>query len=133
MNEKNNPKLTGISKVLRKNMTKEEKHLWYDFLKLLPQTINRQKVIGPYVVDFYCAGAKLVIELDGSQHYNEEGKKKDCERDVYLSGLGIAVARYTNLDIHDKFEAVCADILRRINTSSDSLREPPSPQGEGFQ
>ena len=63
MNQTNNQKLTRISKVLRRNMTKEEKHLWYDFLKDLPQTVNRQKVIGKYVVDFYCAGAKLVIEL----------------------------------------------------------------------
>jgi len=113
-------------------MTKEEKHLWYDFLKLLPQTVNRQKVIGQYVVDFYCAGAKLVIELDGSQHCKEDGKAKDSERDAYLSGLGITVVRYTNLDIHERFDAVCADILHRINTSSDSQREPPSPQGEGF-
>ena len=133
MNETSNPKLTGISKVLRRNMTKEEKHLWYDFLKLLPQTVNRQKVIGPYVVDFYCASAKIVIELDGSQHYKEDGKKQDHERDSYLIGLGITVVRYTNLDIHERFDAVCADIVRRINTSSDSLREPPSPQGEGFE
>ena len=113
-------------------MTKEEKHLWYAFLKPLPQTVNRQKVIGRYVVDFYCASAKLVIEIDGSQHFNEEGKEKDRERDAYLSNLGITVVRYTNLDIHERFAAVCADILRRLNTSSDSLREPPSPQGEGM-
>ena len=133
MNEKSNPKLTGISKMLRRNMTKEEKHLWYDFLKQLPQTINRQKVIGPYVVDFYCACARLVIELDGSQHYEENERLKDQERDVYLRELGITVVRYTNLDIHKKFDAVCADIVRRINTSSGSLREPPSPQGEGLK
>jgi very-short-patch-repair endonuclease len=127
MNERSNPKLTGISKMLRRNMTKEEKHLWYDFLKQLPQTINRQKVIGPYVVDFYCACARLVIELDGSQHYEENERLKDQERDAYLRELGITVVRYTNLDIHKKFDAVCADIVRRINTSSGSLREPPSP------
>ena len=62
----------------------------------------------------------------------EEGKEKDRERDAYLSNLGITVVRYTNLDIHERFAAVCADILRRLNTSSDSLREPPSPQGEGM-
>ena len=133
MNERSNPKLTGISKMLRRNMTKEEKHLWYDFLKQLPQTINRQKVIGPYVVDFYCACARLVIELDGSQHYEENERLKDQERDTYLRELGITVVRYTNLDIHKKFGAVCADIVRRINTSSGSLREPPSPQGEGLK
>jgi very-short-patch-repair endonuclease len=133
MNERSNPKLTGISKMLRRNMTKEEKHLWYDFLKQLPQTINRQKVIGPYVVDFYCACARLVIELDGSQHYEENERLKDQERDAYLRELEITVVRYTNLDIHKKFDAVCADIVRRINTSSGSLREPPSPQGEGLK
>ena len=132
MNEKHNSKLTGISQVLRKNMTKEERHLWYDFLKLLPHTFHRQKVIGPYVVDFYCASAKLVIELDGSQHYKESGRLSDQERDAYLREMGITVVRYTNLDIHQRFDAVCKDILCHINTSSDSLREPPSPQGEGF-
>ena len=67
MNQTNNPKLTPFARKLRREMTKEERHLWYDFLKPLPVTVNRQKVIGPYIVDFYCAGAKLVIELDGSQ------------------------------------------------------------------
>ena len=76
MNELANSKLTNISKVLRKNMTKEERHLWYDFLKKQKITFNRQKVIGDFIVDFYCASAKLVIELDGSQHYEEMGLKK---------------------------------------------------------
>ena len=69
MNKTNNSTLTGNAKTLRKNMTKEERHLWYDFLKTLPITANRQKVLGNYIVDFYIAAAKLVIELDGSQHY----------------------------------------------------------------
>ena len=120
MNEKHNPKLTGISKTLRKNMTKEERRLWYDFLKNLPQTVNRQKVIGEYVVDFYCASAKIVIELDGSQHYEEKGLESDCKRDAYLKELGITVLRYSNLDIHKNFEGVCEDILKHINTSSVS-------------
>ena len=64
MNKTCNSKLTPNAKILRKNMTKEERHLWYDFLKLLPITVNRQKVVGNYIVDFYCAEAKLVIELD---------------------------------------------------------------------
>lgn len=72
--KKYNRQLTANSKVLRKNMTKEERHLWYDFLKLLPYTINRQKVIANYIVDFYCAHNKLIIEIDGLQHY--EGKIK---------------------------------------------------------
>ena len=85
------------------------------------------------MVDFYCACARLVIELDGSQHYEENERLKDQERDAYLRELGITVVRYTNLDIHKKFDAVCADIVRRINTSSGSLCEPPSPQGEGLK
>ena len=101
-------------------MTREEKHLWYDFLKHLPQTVNRQKVIGNYVVDFYCATAKIAIELDGSQHYEEKGIKKDQERDQYLNELGITVLRYTNIDIHNNFDGVCFDILKHINTSSVS-------------
>ena len=118
VNKKYNSKLTVISKSLRRNMTREEKHLWYDFLKLLPQTVNRQKVIGNYIVDFYCAAAKLVIELDGSQHYTEKGKQNDRERDAYLESLGITVLRYTNLTIHKNFEGVCADILHHIEKSS---------------
>ena len=115
MNRTHNTKLTGISKVLRKNMTKEEKHLWYDFLKDIPQTVNRQKVIGKYVFDFYCAGAKLVIELDGLQHYQGKVKVKDEERDKYLNDLGITVLRFSNLDIRENFDAVCLDILERIH------------------
>lgn len=110
-----NKKLTGLSRVLRQNMTKEEKHLWYDFLKKLPQIVRRQKVIGNYIVDFYCAEAKLVIELDGTQHRTKEGMQDDFLRDSYLNDLGIAVVRYSNLDIRENFEGVCADIKRRID------------------
>ena len=116
MNQTNNPNLTQIAKALRKSMTKEERHLWYDFLKDLPDTVNRQKVIGNYVVDFYCASAKIVIELDGSQHYSIEGREKDQEREAYLNGLGISVLRYSNLDIHRNFEGVCIDILHHIHS-----------------
>ena len=95
-------------------MTKEEKHLWYDFLKKLPVTVNRQKVIGKYIVDFYCAEAGLVIELDGSQHYEDDKKFSDIERDKYLNELGLTVLRYSNLEINQKFESVCADIENYI-------------------
>lgn len=120
MNKKYNKELTGLSKNLRNNMTKEERHLWYDFLKALPVTVNRQKVIGKYIVDFYCASAKIVIEIDGSQHFSDYGSRKDKERDLYLKEQGIKVLRYTNLDISKNFDAVCADILHYINTSSGS-------------
>ena len=93
---------------------KEEKHLWYDFLKKLPLTFNRQKVIGKYIVDFYCSSAKIIIELDGSQHYDDENKQKDISRDEYLKNLGIKVLRYSNLDIHNNFDAVCRDILNHL-------------------
>ena len=99
-------------------MTKEERHLWYDFLKKLPNTFNRQKVIGSYVVDFYCASAKIVIELDGSQHYTNEAQEKDNERDNYLNSLGIKVLRYSNYEFNKNFSGVCSDILSHINTSS---------------
>ena len=114
MNKTKNEKLTPNSQTLRKNMTKEERHLWYDFLKDLPVTINRQKVIGEYIVDFYCATAKLVIELDGSQHYEQSGKEQDKIRDEYLTSLGIKVLRYSNFDINKNFEGVCSDILQNI-------------------
>jgi len=118
MNNTRNSKLTGNAKTLRKNMTKEERNLWYDFLKTLPITINRQKVIGNYIVDFYIASVKIVIELDGSQHYEEKGVENDVKRDEYLNSLGIKVLRYSNLDVNQRFESVCEDILKEINTSS---------------
>ena len=116
-------KLRDNSRELRKNMTKEERHLWYDFLRLLPVTVNRQKVIGSYIVDFYCASEKLVIELDGSQHYEEAGKKADIVRDEYLEKQGLRVLRYSNTDVNKNFEAVCEDILRHMHSLP--------PPGEG--
>ena len=110
-----NPKLTGNAKALRKNMTKEERHLWYDFLKTLPVTVNRQKVIGKYIVDFYCASAKLVIELDGSQHFEEHGVTTDTERDTYLRSLGLTVLRYSNREVNQRFSGVCEDILNHLS------------------
>ena len=114
MNQTNNPRLKRNAQKLRREMTKEERHLWYDFLKLLPVTVNRQKVIDQYIVDFYCASAKLVIELDGSQHYESEGAAADRQRDNALNQLGITVVRYSNNDINKNFEGVCADLLSRL-------------------
>ena len=98
-------------------MTKEERHLWYDFLKNLPIMVHRQKVIGHYIVDFYIAEAKLVVELDGSQHYLHTGIQYDVQRDAYLNALGLTVVRYSNADINQRFHAVCQDILNRIKPS----------------
>lgn len=94
-------------------MTSQERHIWYDFLRNYPLTINRQKVIGHYyIVDFYCAKAKIVIELDSSQHYDKSGKEKDKIRDDFLNSLSISVLRYSNRDINENFKAVCCDIDR---------------------
>ena len=95
-------------------MTKEERHLWYDFLKSLPVTIHRQKVIGNYIADFYCAEAGIVIELDGSGHFEKETILKDKEKEAYLNSLGIMVLRYTNLEVLKNFEGVCEDIYTNI-------------------
>lgn len=118
LNDRSNSKLTGYSQNLRKNMTKEEKHLWYDFLKKQPFTVHRQKVIGKYIVDFYIASYKTVIEVDGSQHYEETGIARDTERDRFLADLGVGVLRYSNYDINTNFDGVCQDILMRLNKPS---------------
>ena len=106
MNNTYNSNLIDNAKTLRKNMTKEERHLWYDFLKQLSVTVNRQKVIGKFIVDFYIASAKIVIELDGSQHYKDDGIAKDRKRDEFLANQGILVLRYTNLHIGRKLFSI---------------------------
>ena len=88
-------------------MTKEEKHLWYDFLRTYPNHFIRQKIIGDYIVDFYCASAKLVIELDGSGHYTEEGIEYDKQRTAILNEYGLRVLRISNTEIHNNFRNVC--------------------------
>ena len=129
LNKTHNKKLTSNSQFLRKNMTKEERHLWYDFLKDLPVTFHRQKVFNNYIVDFYCASAKIVIELDGSQHYFEDGIKKDKARDNYLISLGLTVLRYSNYDVNNAFESVCQDIFN--NLVQKEVIPSSSPRGEG--
>ena len=120
MNNNHNPHLTGYSQKLRREMTKEERHLWYDFLKEFPYTVNRQKVIGQYIVDFYIAQLKLVIELDGSGHYTQEAVLADKKRDEELKKLGLTVLRFTNLEVNKQFRAVCDEIEKYLdNTSSD--------------
>ena len=108
-------------------MTKEEKHLWYDYLKPNRQksgvAFNRQRVIGGYIVDFYCPKAKLVIELDGSQHYEEDALLYDEKRTAYLNQHGIIVLRYSNRDIHTRFKEVCDDIDCQVTARIKSLQE----------
>ena len=101
-------------------MTKEERHLWYDFFKKIPYVTKRQKVIKNYVVDFFCPKASLVIELDGSQHYEVDGENKDILRDNALADLGIKVLRYSNYEVNSNFDGVCQDILRNIKTIIES-------------
>ena len=104
MNKTSNPELTANAQKLRKNMTKEERNLWYNFLKELPITINKQKVIGNYIVDFYCASAKIVIELDGSQHFEEQGKRYDEKRDEYILTNGFSVVRIPSDCLNDDYK-----------------------------
>ena len=121
MDRKHNKKLVPFAKQLRKNMTKEERHLWYDYLRKYPIKIIRQKVIGKYIADFYCAEAKIIIELDGSQHYEEEGLNKDIERTVYFENYDLRVLRVSNLDVMKNFEGVCSYVDREIKQSLSQL------------
>ena len=113
---KHNPALTQNAKSLRKNMTKEERHLWYDFLKDYPVRFLRQKVIDNYIVDFYCHQAKLIIELDGSQHYDNDGQHKDAIRNAHLADRDLTVIRIPNNAVHQNFSGVCAYIDQHVQT-----------------
>jgi len=119
VNDQYNSELIPNAKKLCKGMTKEERHLWYDFLKQLPMTVHRQKPVGNYIVDFYIASAKIVIELDGSQHYEETNQAYDRMRDAYLPELGCKVLRYSNADVNYRFRDVCEDILRYLDISEE--------------
>ena len=116
MDKKYNSALISNAKDLRKNMTKEERHLWYDYLRTVPQKVVRQKVLGKYIADFYCASAKLVIELDGSQHYEDKGIEYDKSRTQYLESFGIRVVRIPNNEINENFEGVCKYLETLLNT-----------------
>ena len=110
---KNNSLLEN-ARSLRKNMTKQEKHLWYDFLRTYPIKIYKQRIIDNFIVDFYCHQALLVIELDGSQHYTIDGKNYDANRTSILEKYGIKVLRFSNLDLDQNFEGVCFIIDKNI-------------------
>ncbi len=126
MDKAENSTLSAHARELRNHMTKEERHLWYDCFKKLPAVFHRQKIIGNYIVDFYCPCAKLVVELDGSQHATPEGMAADARRDAFLRGRGLTVKRYTNTDVQLRFAAVCEDICEYIRntggTSSGAAR-----------
>lgn len=117
MERKHNPSLTANARALRKNMTKEERHLWYDFLRDYPVRFLRQKVIDNYIVDFYCHEARLIIELDGSQHYEQDAIEKDERRTKDLKDRGLTVLRIPNNAITENFSGVCEHIERLIRSA----------------
>ena len=102
-----NKKNVMFAKELRKNATSEENHLWYDFLSKYEIRFQRQKAIGEFIADFYCNKAKLVIEIDGSQHYTKDGKEKDEFRTEVLEGYDLKVIRFTNRQVNENFYGVC--------------------------
>ena len=122
MQSKHNKQLVPFAKQLRKEMTKEERHLWYDFLRNHSVRFSRQKVLGKYVADFYSAEAKLVIELDGSQHYDNCGVEKDAERTAFLESYGLKVIRIPNNEVNRNFRSVCEYIDAVVGQSLSQLR-----------
>lgn len=119
MSRKHNAELTFNARNLRKNMTKEERHLWYDFLKDYPVRFLKQKVIDNFIVDFYCHKARLIIELDGSQHYEKQGLLKDKIRTEKLESRNLTVIRIPNNEVNYNFEGVCEYIDSFIKGVSD--------------
>ena len=120
-----NRKLTPRAQELRKNRTPEENLLWYHFLCRYPLRFRRQHPIGNFIVDFYCHKAKLVIELDGGQHYTPEGIEYDRERSAYLEGLGLKVLRFSNREVMKEFAAVC----EVIDQTAQARTKTASPGG----
>ena len=112
-----------MARQLRKNMTPEEKHLWYDFLKKLPMSVKRQKNIGNFILDFYIPSARIAIEIDGLQHTAPEHIQKDEARDRVLLELGIVVCRYSNEDINKRFLVVCEDILEKLGLTATDISD----------
>ncbi len=101
---------------LRKAMTPWERKLWYCFLRTYPVKFYKQRVLGPYIVDFYCPSAKLILELDGSQHFTPDGQASDSNRDAYLQTRGYAILRIPNIDIDRRFQSVCETIHRETQS-----------------
>lgn len=112
-----------LAQELRRNMTPQERHLWYDFLSNYPVRFRRQKQFGRYIVDFYCSAAKLILEVDGSQHYTPDGMEYDEERTAYLEGLGFYVLRISNADVDRRFRAVCECIDQNAKARLDRDRD----------
>ena len=108
--------MTQLARNLRNNATPQERKLWYQFLSKFPLRFHRQKVIGPHIVDFYCHKAKLVVEIDGGQHFQQEIQQADQKRTAYLESIGLEVIRFTNRDVDTNFDEVCNEIVQTINS-----------------
>lgn len=116
-------RLNERAKELRRKMTPQERKLWYAFLRTYPVKIYKQRIIKFFVVDFYCARARLVIELDGTQHYTKQGKVYDEERSAIMEGYGIEVLRFSNCEVDQAFDAVCERIDETIRHRMAELRD----------
>jgi len=127
-NKPYNATLTQRARELRKNATKQENRLWYEYLRTFRPRFTRQRIVGSYILDFYCGTAKLAVELDGSQHYEPEAIKYDKTRTRFLESLGIRVIRFANTDIDKSFEGVCSTIASLVN---NPRRYAPPPSEEG--
>ena len=132
MQRKHNSRLTPRARELRKSMTPQEKHLWYDFLRDYPVRFRRQMVIDGFIADFYCHSAWLAVEIDGAQHYSEQGLAYDNERTAIIEGRNIKVIRFTNSDVDQHFNAVCETIDREVrermtNPTTIASQWSPSP------
>ena len=114
-------KLIPRAQELRKKATKQENHLWYDYLKDHPIRFKRQKPISSFIADFYCHAARLVVELDGSQHYDEQGLIYDKERAAILEQYGVKVLRFSNLEVERNFQGVCTAIDLAVKERIEQL------------
>ncbi len=113
--------MLGRARELRREMTPQERKLWYLFLRTYPLKFYKQRIIDSYIVDFYCAAAKLVIEVDGSQHYTDEGMEKDECRSAVLRRYGLSALRFSNREINQEFDAVCEMIHQRVLERTNTI------------
>ena len=130
-----NNELLPLARSLRRDMTPQERKLWYLFLRKYPVKIYKQRIIGSYIVDFYCAEARLVIEIDGSQHFERDGMEYDALRSADLEKYGLMILRFSNREMNEQFSGVCEEIDRVIRERRPSPSPPDggatSPKGGG--
>ena len=128
-NKPYNTALSPRARSLRKNATKQENRLWYELLRGFRPRFTRQRIVGNYILDFYCGKAKLAIELDGSHHYEPEALEYDRNRTDFLESLGIQIIRYTNIDVDRNFKGVYEDIVMNVNAHLEGQPPTPGPAG----